>query len=89
MIDIVIFISAFYFCLFSVLGYGSISRILFFKNHTNTQDFSIYIGFYGLLLITLISFITSLFLPHDFLHNIILNIVGIIFFITTPINKKF
>lgn len=89
MIDIIIFIFAFYFCLFSVLGYGSITRILIFKNYKNNIDFSVYIGFYGLLLITLISFITSLFIPHNYFHNIILNIVGLIFFIFIPINKKF
>ena len=89
MIDIIIFIFAFYFCLFSVLGYGSITRILIFKNYKNNIDFSVYIGFYGLLLITLISFITSLFVPHNYFHNIILNIVGLIFFIFIPMNKKF
>ena len=82
MTDYIIFLISFYFLLFSVIGYGLIFQILCFEKIKNFNDErSIYIGFYGLFLITLISLFTSLFVPHNFTHNLILHFFGIIFFI--------
>ena len=82
MLDIFIFISSFYLLLISVLGYGFLFYKLSFRSITNINDQEfIYLGFYGLFLISLISFITSLLVPHNFIHNILLHAVGILYFI--------
>jgi len=82
MIDLLVFISYFYFLLFSIIGYGIFFQNLCFKkiDKFNLQT-PIYIGFFGLFFITLISVITSIFVSHNFLHNILLHLTGIIFFI--------
>ncbi len=89
MINTIIFFSSFYLLLISVLGYGLIFQVLSFGSSKNMDDpNSIYIGFYGLFLITLISLVTSLLLPHNFIHNIILHSVGILFFIFFKAKNK-
>lgn len=82
MIDLFIFLFFFYVLLISVIGYG----LLFFKfvrinsvTSINHQEF-IYIGFYGIFLLTTISFITSLFVSHNYLHNFFLHFIGILYF---------
>ena len=81
MINYYIFLISFYFLLLSVIGYGIMFQNLCFEKIKNfNYENSIFIGFNGLLLITLISLITSLFVPHNFLHNLILHITGVIFF---------
>ena len=58
------------------------------KKITLNND-EIFLGFYGLFFLTFISIITSLFIPHNFLHNIILHTIGIlIFFFSKFDNKK-
>ena len=83
MIEYIIFVSSFYFLLLSVIGYGLIFQNLCFEKIKNFNDEnSIFIGFNGLFLITLISLITSLFVPHNFFHNLILHIIGIVFLLS-------
>ena len=78
-IDLIIFLLYFYFCLFSVIGHGLIFQRILFKqiNKKNNLDKNfLFTGFYGLMLLTIISFLTSYFLPHNQLHNIILHFFG-------------
>jgi len=89
MSDIVIFFLTFYLLLISVVGYGILFQNLCYghiKNISNQNE--IYIGFYGLFLLTFISLISSLFVPHNFIHNIILHIIGVLFFIFLKIKNK-
>ena len=51
------------------------------------ENNSIYTGFYGIFL-TIISLITSLFLPHNFIHNSLLHLIGIILFIFLKVRNK-
>ena len=89
MFDIVIFISAYLFLLFSILGYGIFFyRLSFEKLDDLSHENSIYIGFYGLFFVTLISLFTSLFLSHNLLHNSLLHIFGIFYFLTIKIKNK-
>ena len=89
MIEYIIFVSSLYFLLLSVIGYGLIFQNLCFEKIKNfNYENSIFIGFNGLLLITLISLITSLFVPHNFFHNLILHIIGIVFFIIYKAENK-
>ena len=48
----------------------------------------IYLGFYGLFLLTLISLITILFVPHDHIHNIFLHLIGILLFVFIKVKNK-
>ena len=89
MFDIVIFISAYLFLLFSILGYGIFFyRLSFEKFDDLSHENSIYIGFYGLFFVTLISLFTSLFLSHNLLHNSLLHIFGVFYFLTIKIKNK-
>src|SRR5210317_1705676 len=89
MTDYIIFLISFYFLLFSVIGYGLFFQSFFFEKIKNFNDEkSIFVGFYGLFFITLISLLTSLFLPHNFIHNLILHIMGMILFISYKAQNK-
>ena len=82
MLNIIIFFSSFILLLLSVVGYGLLFQFITFGSIKNLNDQrSIYVGFYGLFLITLISLITSLFLPHNYNHNILLHLIGVLSFI--------
>ena len=89
MLNFVIFLISFYLLLISVIGYGVLFQNFCFETIKNAKDQKIiYIGFYGLFLITFISLITSLFFPHNFIHNLILHLIGIILFIFLKIKNK-
>ncbi len=89
MIDTIVFLLFFYLSLMSVLGFGLLFQNIFFGTIKNLEDQKIiYIGFYGLFSLTLISLLSSLFVPHNFIHNILLHFFGIIFFIFIKFENK-
>tara|TARA_B100001057_G_scaffold500213_1_gene614093 strand:+ start:720 stop:2420 length:1701 start_codon:yes stop_codon:yes gene_type:complete len=91
MIDIFIFLFFFYFCFFSVLGYGLFFQKVIYSNFNKKLkkvELS-FNGFYGLTLLTFISFITSFFFPHNFTHNIVLHIFGFLYFFSLSGFKNF
>ena len=70
-------IIVFYFLiLFSILGYGRIVTI--FNSDYQASSFD---GLIGISILILISFITNLFFPHNFVHNSIVIIFGLFLFI--------
>ena len=89
MLNTIIFIFIFYILLISVIGYGILFQNLCFEKIKSLNDQrSIFIGFYGMLILTLISLCSSLFLPHNFIHNIILHLIGVLLFIFVDIENK-
>lgn len=88
MFNLIIFVSAFYFLLLSVIGYGAIFQKLTFSRLNESDDITLYLGFYGILLISFISFISSFFLAHDFKHNLLVHFFGISFFIFVKFKEK-
>ena len=89
MSNIIIFFLTFYILLISVIGYGILFQNLCFGTIKDMRDQKvIYIGFYGLFLITFISLITSLFLSHNFIHNILLHLIGVLSFVFLRIKNK-
>ena len=89
MFEILIFLISFYLLLLSILGYGLIFQNFCFEKIKNLDDQNtIYLGFFGLSLITLISLISSLIIQHGYIHNIVLHVLGIIFFIFIPAKNK-
>ena len=89
MINLIIFTISFYLLLLSVIGYGILFQNLCLQKLDSLNNSkSIYLGFYGLFFITLISLITSLFIPHNFFHNILIHSLGIIFLIFIKVRDK-
>ena len=70
----------------SIIGYG----IIFSKiaNKELLSENIGYIGIIGFFFISLISIFSSFFFAHNYLHNIILHTVGIIFFLTSISSLK-
>ncbi len=89
MTKIFIFILFFFLTLLSTIGYGLFfQRVCFYKNKSNFKNNTLYLGFYGLFLITFISLITSLFISHSYTHNIILHTIGLLFLFSFKIENK-
>ena len=73
--------------LISTIGFGYLFSTFFFKDF-RVLNFG-YQGIIGFFTICLISIITSFFFPHNFIHNTLLHLVGlIIFFWNFFKNKK-
>lgn len=87
MINLFFFIFSFYVSLISIIGYGKIFQKVFLNKIYYDEDITIYIGFYGIMLMTLLSLFTSFFLKHNFYHNIIFHIIGISYFFYSPLKE--
>lgn len=85
--NFLVFFLSFYFLLISIIGYGKIFENLCFRKYKKKNDNLIYTGFYGLMFVTLISLITSYFIPHNFYHNLILHSSGF-FYLFFNFNRK-
>ena len=87
--NIIFFFVYFYLLLVSVIGFGFCFQNICFRGIKGFDEQKIiYTGFYGLFFLTLISLITSIFVPHNFIHNILLHLFGILFFIFFKYGKK-
>ena len=88
--NLIFFFLYFYLLLVSVIGFGFFfQKICFTENKKFYDEKIIYTGFYGLFFLTLISLVTSLFVPHNFIHNIFIHFFGISsFFLFKFKNKK-
>lgn len=77
----ILFLNLFYILiLFSILGYGFLLSHYVFKNE-NIQSISYgYVGLFGIFFLILVSYTTSLILPHTKIHNIVIIILGLFFF---------
>ena len=74
-----IFLFTFLFIIFSILGYGILYSHLIHLSHRNLS-----LGIEGILgcfSYTLIAFATHIFFAHNYIHNLIINFIGIILFL--------
>lgn len=78
-INTFILIFFFYLIFFSVLGYG-VTFCKIFKINFLKFSFGI-VGLLGIFILTFISYLTNLILAHNFIHNLIVLLLGIIFII--------
>ena len=78
MFDFSLFTIFYFICIYSTFGYGLIFKRIFLKE--NTLDNYNYIGFYGIFFLIIYSYISHFFLSHNFYHNLILLVIGLIFF---------
>ena len=81
--EILLLFSYYTLILISILGFGHLSSIIFNKSNSLSE-----LGLRGLLILILISYTTNFFLPHSFVHNSILIIIGLASFIFFVLNKK-
>ena len=86
--DILIFLISFYFCLFSTLGYGNLFYKICYPKNTIKKNDLIYIGFFGLAFLTTISMISSIFVAHNFYHNLGIHFFGLTFFLFSKFEDK-
>ena len=77
--ELILFILTYFLLAVNVIGYGYFfaTNISSYNKNTNIG----YIGLYGVFLLTFISYLTNLVVKHDYLHNFILLILGIFFFV--------
>lgn len=73
MFNLFIFFLNFKLILFSILGYGFIFNKIFFR-----FDNSSLIGFIGLSVLTFYGLLSSIFIIHDYFHNILIIVLGIL-----------
>jgi hypothetical protein len=86
MINHFLFLSYLILFIISIIGYGIVfSKIL--RNNLIELNLG-YQGFFGFFILSLLSIFTSFFFPHDFLHNIILHIIGLTFFLFFIFSQK-
>ena len=86
MIEHIVFISYLYLFLFSTIGYGYVISKFIIKDH-----FVLNIGWFGIFgffLMCFISVISSFFFAHNFLHNSIIHIIGLLLFFKNFLNKN-
>ena len=88
MLNTLAFFFSFYILLVSVIGYGIFFQKIIYADGDDSNEIAIYIGFYGLSFITLISLISSIFFPHNFIHNIIVHSIGIFFLVFLKFKDK-
>lgn len=72
---IFILFSFYFFIIFSIIGYGNISSLIFKRTYSIGEQ-----GLNGILLLILISYLTNFFSPHSIIHNLIIIIIGLIAF---------
>ena len=83
--NFIIFLASYILIIISVVGYGQIIEYLFFNNKKEKINIG-YLGLQGLFFLTIYSYFSSFFIAHDIIHNSILILLGVIFFL---INFKF
>ena len=73
--------------LLSILGYGLIFQKLI-KTPKNLICIG-YTGLFGVFFLTIISYVTNIFLPHNLLHNSVIFFIGLIVFFYFLLNNFF
>ena len=75
--DQILILLFFYFLiLYSIMGYGKIFTLINSNYQASSFD-----GLLGLALLIFISYLTNIFSPHDYLHNSIIILFGLIVFV--------
>ena len=86
MSDLIIFLVFYILIVFSVVGYGNFF-VHFLKDSNIINCFGIQ-GLIGVSFLTILSYSTNIFFAHGYLHNTIVLVLGIIFFILNFLDKR-
>jgi hypothetical protein len=76
--NIFIYISSYFLILFTILGFGDIFKKIFFKSEKIELG---YLGIFGIFTLTIIAYIFNFFIPLTQKFNLLLFLIGIIFFL--------
>ena len=71
-----LFLTSYFLIVLSVIGHG-ILAIKFTKTNVSTDDIG-FVGLVGIFFLILYSYLTHFFIEHDYLHNIIFIIIGLV-----------
>ena len=71
-----LFLTSYFLIVLSVIGHGVLA-IKFTKTNVSTDDIG-FVGLVGIFFLILYSYLTHFFIEHDYLHNIIFIIIGLI-----------
>ena len=74
--NIYFYLSYYFLLLFSIIGYGSILKFIFFKKEKINLG---YLGIFGILLLTILAYSLNFFTPLSSNLNLLILIIGIIF----------
>ena len=88
MINLVIFINFILYLFNFCSGIWKDIYQIFFNNINFKEDINIYVGFYGLMFLTLIALFTSFFFKHNFYHNIFIHFIGVFYFFYLSLKKN-
>ena len=73
--DLIQFLLFYFIILFSIIGYGNLlSKLIKIKFDLSE------LGFAGLLILILISYVSNFIFSHSFTHNLLIHFVGLLFF---------
>ena len=84
--NLITFLLFYILIVFSVIGYGNFF-IHFLKDRNIINCFGIQ-GLIGVSFLTILSYSTNIFFAHGYLHNTIILVLGIIFFILNFLDKR-
>ena len=71
-----LFLTSYFLIVLSVIGHGVLA-IKFTKTNVSTDDI-VFVGLVGIFFLILYSYLTHFFIEHDYLHNIIFIIIGLV-----------
>ena len=86
MIEHLFFITYIYVFLISTIGYGTLFSRIFFNRFLQINIG--YLGIIGFFTLSIYSILSSFFLAHNQIHNMIIHFIGIISFVAFFLNKK-
>ena len=75
----ILFISSILLAIMTIVGYGRFFQKAFFSNeiYINTG----LVGIFGLFFLSFISYLTHLVYPHNYVHNSIILVIGLIYLV--------
>ena len=82
----ILFVTFILASIMSIIGYGNFFHRFFLDKKTLISNGLL--GIFGLFFLSSISYFTHLIYPHNFLHNSILFLLGIVFFFIFLVNKQ-
>ena len=84
--SLIILLTYYWLITFSLVGYGILFNQVFLKSSENDIG---YVGFYGVFILILFSYISSFFIPHTELFNSIILLIGLISIFINKEKKNF
>ena len=78
-LNIITFFIFYNLILLSVLGFGFFASKIFFKNRLKKNLG--FVGLFGLFFLLIYSYYSHFFIPHDYIHNVVILLIGLFLFI--------